>query len=74
MLNLIKKGLKKYIKFIQKTLSGIILLIVYFVGLGITKLVMMIFQPKLINFGKFERPNWKKAALYKGEKLFVDPY
>lgn len=70
-----KKFLNKYIRFVQKILINILLFFVYFVLFGVTKIIIMIFQPALINFNKKETPKWEKPKVNEyNYKLVSNPW
>lgn len=75
MSELLNKGLNIYIKYIQKILINIFLFLVYFVIMGMTKIIVKIFQPSLINFYKKEDPCWEKPKNNEyNYKLFNNPW
>ena len=50
------KFVGRYVKFVQKILLYILLAIIYFIGFGITKVLVFFFNKKLLR----EEKNWQK--------------
>ena len=75
IMSAIKRGVLRYVAFVQKILMNTLLFFVYYVVLGITKMIIVIFQPSLINFYKVEKPFWKKPIERKlNEKYYNSPF
>ncbi len=64
-----KTFINKYIQFVQRILVTILLTVIYFLGFGITALLLRLFHPKTLDFGRkpsSEDSYWLKARQYEG--------
>ena len=65
---MIKKIIQGFIKTVQKILIFVSLIIIYFLGFGITLFFMMIFNRKVLaGYSKNDNTFWIKATKYEAD-------
>jgi len=63
-----KNKIKIFVKIIQKIIITISLFVIYFIGLGITKIFIMIFNRKQLREGFEEKDSfWQEARGYEAD-------
>jgi len=68
MIKMVRKIIQKYIRIIQKIIITIALFIIYIVGLGITLILVIIFNRRLLGVEKREKDTfWKDAEGYEAD-------